>query len=163
MITRKHTEGLIEIIASCSDSENYSMSTFISWQDTQLGKISSYIDPILKDVVPLYMLSAQSRGLYDFMRKHESIQELFINNDGTLYVHLKREDIPEEYQCKEIKDTKVHSAEEMLKMKHNLDDVIQQAGGSVSAFSIEKLKEMSAFELLNIISTNDIRFVYTRG
>jgi hypothetical protein len=58
-------------------------------------------------------------------------------------------------------DVRVHSAEAMLEMKHNLDDVIQQAGGAVSAFSIEKLKSMSAFELLNNISTNDIRFVYT--
>lgn len=60
-------------------------------------------------------------------------------------------------------DVKICSPEAMLEIKHNLDDVIQQAGGSVSCFSIEKLKEMSAFDLLNSISTNSIRFVYKKG
>lgn len=47
-----------------------------------------------------------------------------------------------------------------MEIMNSLDMAIQKASGAVSAFNIRKLKEMSAFDLISMLSTNNIRFVY---
>ena len=41
---------------------------------------------------------------------------------------------------------------------HNLYAVLQTAGGSIGCFSPDRLKEMSAYELLDVFSRNGITF-----
>jgi hypothetical protein len=48
--------------------------------------------------------------------------------------------------------------EDAMKMINSLDIAIQKAGGSI--FTIERLKEMSAFDLIKTLCTNNIIFVY---
>lgn len=148
MIIRKHREGDIFIIASCDNDEGYELTKHAH------DRRGNPADPILKDVLT-FMFAIESSGLNDFLDIHPSIVTLQIFFRGIEHMMLHRKNV-----CKSKQAVKIHSQDAMFAMIDNLHDVIQQAGGAVSAFSTERLKEMSAFELLNNISTNSIRFTY---
>ena len=44
-----------------------------------------------------------------------------------------------------------------MEIQKSLDDSLRKAGGD---FTIDKLKEISAFDFISILSTNKIRFVF---
>ena len=84
VINRRHTLGLdhfIDIRAECSDTENTPLSKEID---------GNFADPILSEIVDGIMLSADDRGLLEFIRRHPSIQVLDIYLDGNHVVHLVR-------------------------------------------------------------------------
>jgi hypothetical protein len=46
----------------------------------------------------------------------------------------------------------------MLQIKESLDVAMDRAGGS--EFNVQRLSEMSALELLSLLSTNNIAFIF---
>jgi len=55
--------------------------------------------------------------------------------------------------------TKEH-VQDFLEMYDSLRNSIGDAGGSGSSFSAEKLKDLTVTELITMLATNKIRFIY---
>jgi hypothetical protein len=55
--------------------------------------------------------------------------------------------------------TKEH-VQDFLEMYDSLRNSINDAGGSGSSFSAEKLKDLTVTELITMLATNKIRFIY---
>ena len=53
-------------------------------------------------------------------------------------------------------------SQKFAEIYHSLLISIGQAGGAIEMFDVNKLKEMSAFDLLEVLSTNGVRFYYNR-
>jgi hypothetical protein len=49
----------------------------------------------------------------------------------------------------------------LLEIYESLRLAVEEAGGSSEGFTCDYLKKMTAVELLIILATNDIRFIYT--
>lgn len=79
-LTRRHDEGTIRIVAHCSGSERF-VESIPESKDV-------YYDPILKDVFNQVMLSVDDYGLWSFMRRHPSIETLYVYSRGQLFVEL---------------------------------------------------------------------------
>lgn len=53
--------------------------------------------------------------------------------------------------------------EDGMEIIDSLYEAIYKAGGTIEAFSVKKLKEKSAYDLISLFATNKIRFIHKEG